>query len=327
MYKRNLLPSMDLIHSIFLGYFSIKTTFMQQPAFLEVGDQVAIVSTARKISQEELSPAIQVIENWGLKVVFSEALFEVFHQFAGTEKQRLANLQHWLDDKNVKAIICARGGYGTVQIVDRLDFSFFKKHPKWIAGYSDVTTLHTHIHQHVKVETIHGTMPINFPKDGTDNESTLSLKAALFGELSTYSFKSHPLNIKGEASGELIGGNLSILYSLSGTNSAVDMRGKLLFMEDLDEYIYHIDRMMMNLRKSDWLKGVQGIIIGGMSDMNDNAVSYGQTAEEIIRQRTEDLGIPVAFNFPAGHIEPNKAIYFGRKCHLLVSESGSKLSF
>ncbi len=300
---------------------------MKRPPFLAIGDQVAIVSTARKISQEELYPAIQVIENWGLKVVLSDALFEVCHQFAGTEEHRLASLQQAMDDNSIKAIICARGGYGTVQLVDRLDFTAYKATPKWIVGYSDVTTLHTHIHENVGVQTIHGTMPINFPKDGTDNESTLSLKAALFGELPTYAFEPHSLNIVGDASGELIGGNLSILYSLTGTNSAVDMRGKLLFMEDLDEYIYHIDRMMMNLRKSDWLKGVQGIIVGGMSDMNDNAVPYGQTAEEIIRLRTEDLGIPVAFNFPAGHVEPNKAMYFGRKCHLSVSESGSKLSF
>ncbi len=300
---------------------------MKQPPFLVEGDQVAIVSTARKISQEELYPAIQVMENWGLKVVMSDALFEVCHQFAGTEEQRLASLQQVMDDENIKAIVCARGGYGTVQLVDRLNFTKFSQSPKWIVGYSDVTTLHTHINEQVKVETIHGTMPINFPKDGTENESTRTLKAALFGELSTYTFEAHPLNIGGNVSGELIGGNLSILYSLSGTNSAVDMLGKLLFMEDLDEYIYHIDRMMMNLRKSKWLTGVKGIIIGGMSDMNDNAVPYGQTAEEIIRLRTEDLGIPVAFNFPAGHIEPNKALYFGRKCHLSVSESGSKLSF
>lgn len=300
---------------------------MNQPPFLVKGDKIAIVSTARKISREEVQPAVNLFESWGLSVVFSEFLFAEDRQFAGTEEQRTKGLQQFLDDKDVQAIVCARGGYGTVQIIDQFDFTTFKKHPKWIVGYSDVTTLHTHIHANVGVQTIHGTMPINFPKNGTENESTQSLKKALFGELDSYHFDAHPLNIIGETVGELIGGNLSILYSLSGTNSAVNMNGKILFMEDLDEYIYHVDRIMMNLRKSDWLKGVNGIVVGGMSDMNDNTIPYGQTAEEIIRQRTEDLGIPVAFNFPAGHLEPNKAIYFGRKCQLVVGEDSSTLAY
>tara|TARA_R110002049_G_scaffold58799_7_gene159531 strand:+ start:3191 stop:4093 length:903 start_codon:yes stop_codon:yes gene_type:complete len=300
---------------------------MNQPPFLVKGDRIAIISTARKISRKEINPAIQLFEKWGLEVVLSEFLFTEDRQFAGTEEQRTKGLQQFLDDTNIQAIVCARGGYGTVQVIDQLDFTSFKKHPKWIVGYSDVTTLHTHIHENVGVQTIHGTMPINFPKDGSENESTLSLKKALFGELDSYHFDGHPLNISGETSGEIIGGNLSILYSLSGTNSAADMKGKILFMEDLDEYIYHIDRMMMNLRKSDWLRGVKGVLVGGMSDMNDNAVPYGQTAEEIIRQRTEDLGIPVAFNFPAGHLEPNKALYFGRKCQLVVGKEGSALIY
>lgn len=300
---------------------------MIQPPFLVKGDKIAIVSTARKISKEEVSPAIALFESWGLEVVLSEFLFSVDNQFAGSEIERSKGLQQFLDDNDCRAIVCARGGYGTVQLVDFLNFSAFKLNPKWIVGYSDVTTLHTHIHENVRVQTIHGTMPINFPKDGEENESTLSLKNALFGELSSYTFNTHSLNSLGEAKGELIGGNLSILYSLSGTNSAVDMNGKILFMEDLDEYLYHIDRMMMNLRKSSWLKGVQGIIVGGMSDMNDNAIPYGKTAEEIISERTKDLGMPVAFNFPAGHINPNKAIYFGRSCQLSVSEDSSSLVF
>jgi muramoyltetrapeptide carboxypeptidase len=300
---------------------------MIQPPYLTKGNTIGIVSTARKISKKELQPAVSLLESWGLNVVYSEHLFAEDHQFAGTEAQRTSSLQAFLNDETIHAVLCARGGYGTVQIIDQLDFSKFKSHPKWIIGYSDVTTLHCHIHQNVGVETIHGTMPINFPKDGSENESTRTLKQALFGQLERIDFESHEFNQLGESEGELIGGNLSILYSLSGTNSAVNTKGKILFMEDLDEYLYHIDRMMMNLKKSGFLSGLSGIIIGGMSDMNDNAIPFGKTALEIIKERTADLNIPIAFNFPAGHCEPNKALIFGRKCSLKVQENGSSLSF
>ena len=300
---------------------------MIQPAYLTSGNTIGIVSTARKISREELEPAIGLLESWGLNVKLSHHLFEVDHQFAGTEEQRRVSLQEFLDDENIHAILCARGGYGTVQIIDQLDFTKFKSNPKWLIGYSDVTTLHCHIHQHVELETIHGIMPINFPKDCSENESTKTLKQALFGELDQYAFESHEFNQLGECEGELIGGNLSILYSLSGTNSAVNTEGKILFIEDLDEYLYHIDRMMMNLKKSGFLSGLKGIVVGGMSDMNDNAIPYGMSALEIIKKRTSTLNIPVAFNFPAGHCEPNKALYFGRKCTLKVGERESILTF
>ncbi len=327
MSRKNSLICPSLLYCFKYLLIWLKSFIMIQPPFLVKGNKLAIVSTARKISKEEVSPAIALFESWGLEVVLSQFLFSADNQFAGSEIERSKGLQQFLDDNNCRAIVCARGGYGTVQLIDQLNFSAFKLNPKWIVGYSDVTTLHIHIHENVGVETIHGTMPINFPRDGGENESTLSLKRALFGELTSYNFPSHQLNINGKAKGELIGGNLSILYSLSGTNSAVDMNGKILFMEDLDEYLYHIDRMMMNLRKSSWMKGVQGIIVGGMSDMNDNAIPYGKTAGEIIHERTKNLGIPVAFNFPAGHINPNKAMYFGRSCQLSVSEHSSSLVF
>jgi len=300
---------------------------MIQPPYLTSGNTVGIVSTARKISLEELQPAVSLLESWGLNVKFSKHLFAEDNQFAGSEAQRTESLQAFLDDGIIHAILCARGGYGTVQIVDQLDFTKFKSNPKWVIGYSDVTTLHCHVHQNVGVETIHGIMPINFPKDGSENESTKTLKQALFGQLKGYEFESHEFNQLGECEGELIGGNLSILYSLSGTNSAVNTKGKILFIEDLDEYLYHIDRMMMNLKKSGFLSGLKGIIVGGMSDMNDNAIPYGQTALEIIKNRVSDLDIPVAYNFQAGHCDPNKAIYFGRKCRLNVGKSGSSLQF
>ncbi len=300
---------------------------MKKPPYLKIGDTIAIAATARKISAAEIEPAVRFFESWGLKVKLSQYLFAEQHQFAGTEEKRVEAFQELLDDINVKAIVCARGGYGTVQIIDQLDFNQFAKSPKWIIGYSDVTTLHAHINKNLGVETIHATMPINFPKDGIENESLKTLKAAVFGKLEKYSWEYHSSNQLGQTSGELIGGNLSILYSLSGTNSMYDKKDKILFIEDLDEYLYHIDRMMMNLKKSTMLSSIKGLIVGGMSDMNDNTISFGQTALEIIQDRMKEYQIPVAYNFPAGHCEPNKALIFGRNVTFIVMKEGSHIYF
>ena len=206
---------------------------MEKPVRLKKGDKVVIISTARKISEKEVLPAVKVLESWGLVVVYGDNLFNEAAQFSGSTRQRTLDLQNALDDKSVKAIICARGGYGTVKIIDELDFSKFKIHPKWIVGYSDVTVLHNHINQKFKIETLHATMPINFISN--TNESLESLRMALFGESITYNFEEHQLNRFGKGEGEVVGGNLSIVYSLTGTESQIDTTGKILFLEDLDE--------------------------------------------------------------------------------------------
>ena len=300
---------------------------MISPPFLKAGDKVAIVATARKVSPAEMEPAILKFREWGLQVITGPHLFGADNQYSGTDEDRLSDLQMMLDDPSIKAIVAARGGYGTVRIVDNLDFTAFCRNPKWIVGYSDITVLHSHIHTQYGVETLHATMPINFPTDGSDNEATLSLKKALFGEPLQYEIKPTEYSVKGSSQGILVGGNLSILYALNGTPSDLDTQGKILFLEDLDEYLYHIDRMMLNLRRSGKLSGLAGLVIGGMSKMNDNAVPFGKTAEEIIKEAVEGYGYPVCFEFPAGHIDNNCALILGRNVELTVDEKGSGLIF
>lgn len=291
---------------------------MQKPANLQPGDKVAIISTARKISEAEIQPAIKLLNEWGLEVVLGDNLFEKDNQFSGTVEQRCEDLQWALDDASVKAILCARGGYGTVQLIDNIDFTNFQENPKWLIGYSDVTVLHNHINQNFGIQTLHATMPINFPTNS--NEALLSLKDALFGEEISYETTNHSLNIDGKAQGELVGGNLSIIYSLTGTNSQLDTKGKILFMEDLDEYLYHIDRMMMNLDRAGMLKDLSGLIVGGMTDMNDNAIPFGKSAKEIIHDVVSKYNYPLCFHFPAGHLDDNRALIMGANIQLEVGE-------
>ena len=287
-----------------------------QPSYLKKGDKIAIVAPARKISLEEIKSAIDILESWGLEVVLSKNLFKSDNQFSGTDNERADDLQTMLDDSSVKAIIIARGGYGTIRIIDKLDFTKFKQQPKWIVGYSDLTILHSHIHN-FEIETLHATMPINFTKN---EAATESLRSALFGEQLKYETGAHQLNKKGICEGELIGGNLSLLYALTGSISDIDTRGKVLFIEDLDEYLYHIDRMMLNLKRSGKLSRLVGLVVGGMTDMKDNAIPFGKNAEEIILDAVKEYNYPVCFNFPAGHIDKNMAIYFGKKVKLKVEE-------
>jgi len=292
---------------------------MIQPPFLKQGDKVAIVSTARKISKAELKFAVDKLKEWGLDIVFGEHLFEEHNQFAGNDEMRTSDFQKALNNDAVKAIICARGGYGTVRIIDMIDFSMFQTSPKWIVGYSDVTALHSHISSNYDVQTIHGTMPINF--ETNTKEALILLKKALFGEELSYTISRHKLNRNGSCEGELIGGNLSILYSLIGSPSDIDTAGKILFLEDLDEYLYHVDRMMQNLKRSGKLSNLAGLIVGALSNMNDNIVPFGKTAEEIILEAVTDYNYPVCFGFPFGHIDDNRAIIVNKKANLLVSSS------
>jgi len=294
---------------------------MEKPPYLKKGDKIAIVATARKITKEEIEFAIATLNFWGLEVVLGDNLFQEDNQFAGTITQRLYDLQTALDDESIKAILCARGGYGTVQLIDELDFSQFQEQPKWVIGYSDVTVLHNHINQNFHLQTLHATMPINFPT--TAVESLTSLKLALMdGELK-YEFDSTSMNREGNAKGVVVGGNLSILYSLTGTSSQIDTRGKILFIEDLDEYLYHVDRMMMNLKRAGMLDQLSGLIVGGMSDMNDNAIPFGKTAEEIILDHVAKYDYPVCFNFEAGHTKTNLALVMGAEATLTIGETCS----
>ena len=249
------------------------------PPFLKKGDKVYFLSTARKITEEEIAPALLAFQEWGLNVVIGDTIGKQDHQYAGTDQERLRDFQKAIDDRSVKAIICARGGYGTVRMMDGINYDEFMKSPKWVVGFSDVTYLHTHISNNIGVQSIHSIMPVQFTKSSP--EAIETLRRELFGEPNGYNIPVHYLNRNGKAEGVLIGGNLSILYSITGTRSGINTFGKILFLEDIDEYRYHIDRMMMNLKRSGKLQDLAGVIVGSFSEIKDNAIPFGKDAYEI----------------------------------------------
>ena len=289
------------------------------PKNLKKGDKIALISTARKIDVEKLAHAKEVLNNWGLKVVEGKNLRAESNQFCGTDYQRSCDLQEAINDNSIHAIICFRGGYGTVRILERVDFSNLIKNPKWICGYSDVTALHNCLNSKCSTATIHCTMPVNF--NTNTKESLETFRKALFGEKYNIITERHELNREGATSGKIIGGNLSMLYSLSGTKYDIDAREKILFIEDLDEYLYHIDRMMWNLKLSGKLSSLSGLVVGGMTDMNDNETPFGKSAVEIIKEAVEEYNYPVCFNFPCGHKDDNRALILNKEANLTVAYS------
>ncbi|MCG2430082.1 S66 peptidase family protein [Aequorivita xiaoshiensis] len=293
---------------------------MITPNTLQKGDTIAIVSTARKLKKKELQPALKILESWGLKAVLGKTIGAEENQFAGNEKLRAEDFQQMLDNPYIKAIWCARGGYGTVKMIDMLDFSAFQKNPKWIIGYSDVTVLHSYIHN-LGIETLHAQMCLDI--ENKTEAARESIRKVLFEQEYSIAFNVNTYNKTfqqkqqlSSIQGKIVGGNLSVLYSLCGSNSAINTDGKILFIEDLDEYLYHIDRMMMNLKRNGMLANLKALIIGGMTDMHDNAIPFGKNAEEIILEAVKDYNFPVYFNFPAGHIKDNQAMIFGREVKL-----------
>lgn len=294
------------------------------PPFLKAGDTVALVCTARKFFPEDAKPAIDLLESWGLNVKLGTTIGLDNFQLGGTDTERAADFQAQLDDENVKAIWCARGGYGTVRIIDSLDFTNFKQHPKWIMGFSDVTVLHCQLNVE-RVASFHSIMPFTVPNAPEEVKDTF--RKALFGETLSYSIPSKSYDVKGVASGELVGGNISILYSLLGSKSAIDTKDKILFIEDLDEYLYHIDRMMYNLKRNGYFEQVKGIIVGSMTDMHDNEIPFGQNEVQIITEIAKDFSIPIAFQFPAGHQKDNRTLILGQKVAFEVNEKEIKLKF
>ena len=294
-----------------------------RPPYLAKGDTVVILSTARKITPDELSSAITLLEGWGLKVRLGKTIGLEHHQFAGTDQQRRLDFQAAIDDSAVKAIICARGGYGTVRMADDMDWTGLLRSPKWVVGFSDVTYLHIHLNQTLGVQTLHSSVPALFHRNTPEAIDTI--RQQLFGEVVNFEVSDHPLQRNGIAKGVLIGGNLSILYSITGTKSGFNTAGKILFIEDIDEYLYHIDRMMMNLKRSGKLNDLAGLIVGGMTDMNDNPIPFGATAIEIIAEHTAEFNYPVCYGFPAGHIADNRAIVLGKVTELNVSTSGVRV--
>ena len=294
------------------------------PPKLKKGDCIAIVATARSVNLSDLQDAIQLLKTWGLQVKTGDSIGLANHQFAGTDAERAADLQAQINNLDVKAIWCAKGGYGSVRILDLIDFSALLKNPKWIIGYSDVTAIHCHL-QTLGLASLHAQMPVGISSKTTASASTLH--EVLFGKKMHYRFAKHSFNQTGEVSAKVIGGNLSVLYSLCGSTSFPKLEKVILLLEDLDEYLYHIDRMMQNLKRNDVFEHLSGIIIGGMTDMNDNAIPFGKTAEQIVHEYINKLKIPVAFGTSFGHLKENLALPFGKEIHLIVNEEGTEIRF
>jgi len=308
-----------------LSFFNIQAQVpMKIPPSLQKGDTIAILATARKNIDDNLKPAIDLMHSWGLEVVIGKTIGLDNNQLAGTDAQRAEDFQQQLDNPNIKAIWCVKGGYGTVRIIDLLDFTQFKQNPKWVFGFSDVTILHSYINQ-MNIATIHAAMPITVAK--ATPETIESLRKALFGESLNYEIPFDVANKLGNAKGEIVGGNLSILYSLMGSNAQIDCKGKILFIEDIDEYLYHIDRMMMSLKRCGCFDDLNGLIVGGMTKMRDNDIPWGKNANEIIADVTKGYTFPILYNFPAGHFRDNRALIFGKQVSLEINKETSKLTF
>ncbi len=297
---------------------------MQQPPYLQAGDTIAITSTARWAEEAAILRAKQVLEQWGFKVLLGRYLFSKHHQFAGSDAERLQEFQQLLANPEVKAILFSRGGYGTTRIIDHVNWGPFLEQPKWLCGFSDVTAILCHLQQ-LGIQGIHSTMAAAFDEQPGRERSLDSLRQLLTGQPLHIEVSPHELNIPGIANGKLVGGNLSLLNNLIATASEPDYSGAILFMEDLDEYLYHIDRMMVHLRRSGRLNHLAGLVVGQMSGMHDNAVPFGSKAYEIIREHVGDYDYPVAFGFPIGHEPLNIAVPVGAQVTLSVDDRGAVL--
>jgi len=296
---------------------------IKTPPPLKKGDKIAITCPAKKLPAP-MTDAVALLQSWGLEVVLGETVDASFHQFAGDDGLRARDMQQFIDDDSIKAIIAARGGYGTMRMIDQVDFGRFAEHPKWLVGFSDITVLHTHLFTNFNAQTIHGQMPVTIPD--ASKHSLETLRKALFGEDLSYRFASHSLNRIGECSGILVGGNLSLLVAVSGSVSDLDYTDKVLFIEDVGEYLYAIDRMIRNLRRAGKLKPLAGLIVGGFTDVKDNDIPFGQTVPEIIMEAVKEYDYPVCFDFPAGHIPDNCSLMLGKSINLSINANEATLS-
>jgi muramoyltetrapeptide carboxypeptidase len=296
------------------------------PPYLQPGDTIAIVCPAGFMALEKAQTCIGTLQLWGYRVrVGATVGGDSETYFAGTDEQRLADLQQALDDPAVKAILCGRGGYGLSRIIDRIDFTRFRKAPKWVIGFSDVTVLHAQLFTQYDTATLHSPMAGAFNDGGVTGEGVLSLRRALSGEPAAYTCAPHPYNRHGRATAPLVGGNLSILAHLTGSPAEIDTRGKLLFLEDVGEYLYNIDRMLLQLKRSGKLEGLAGLLVGGFTELKDTTRPFGATMEQIVRDTVSEYDYPVCFGFPVSHGQDNVALKIGVTHNLVVSDEPTLL--
>ncbi|KAA2241000.1 LD-carboxypeptidase [Chitinophaga agrisoli] len=299
---------------------------MKIPPYLKKGDLIGITCSSSKMELAAAEYAAGVISSWGYQVHLGITVGTSFHNFSAPDELRLEELQDMLDDPEIKAIIFGRGGYGMVCLLDSLNFTRFRKHPKWLCGYSDITTLHAHVHQHFGIPTIHSMMCSGIRPETAELEYVQSLEHALRGKAYKYAFTPHELNRTGQASGVLVGGNLSLLANLSGSPSQIDTAGKILLLEDIGEYRYNVDRMMYNLLRAGWLDKLAGLVVGAFVDSKETETPFGQTEFEIIESIVQDFDYPVCYNFPSGHQPENYALQLGMPHLLKVGAKGGTLA-
>ncbi|HEU0228842.1 MAG TPA: LD-carboxypeptidase [Arachidicoccus soli] len=290
------------------------------PKQLIENDTIGIVCPSGFMPMEKLRTCIQTLQQWGFQVKIGKTLGHQSGYFSGTDEERLTDLQAMIDDKNVKAILCGRGGYGLSRIIDKINFTPLIKNPKWIIGYSDVTLLHCHLNRKIKIASLHSPMAGAF-NEGVDNIYIQSLKRILTGKNSIYKIASHPLNRFGECSGELIGGNLAMLAHAVGSVSEPKTNNKILFIEDVGEYLYTIDRMLHQLKRSGWFDNLKGLLIGSFTELKDTTIPFGKTIDKIIQELVAEYNFPIAYNFPVGHQKENYALKCGVSYHLQVKEN------
>lgn len=318
-----------LILSIGFSQTSYKMGRHIKPENLRIGDTISIIapSGVLKDYEEYMQKSISLMESWGLNVVLGSTIYESYGHFSSTDINREKDFQNAIDDNKIKAIWCARGGYGAMRIIDNINYDNLLKNPKWVIGYSDITAIHNDIHN-LGVESLHGVMCKSLEDISVDDDSINKLKDILFeeGELK-YIIEGNEYNIIGEASGKLVGGNLTLLQSLLQSKSSIDTTNKIIFIEDVGEYLYHIDRMLHSLKRADYFSKCSGLIVGDFTDIKKNETKFGKNLYEIINEIVEDYNIPVMYGFPAGHGEKNLPLIFGRNVQINVRENKSEIRF
>lgn len=305
------------------------TKTLIQPPFLKAGDTVAIVAPSGVLNnrEKEVNQAKDLLKSWGLNVVIGEHVFKKENHFAGTDNQRAEDFQDALDNPSIKAVWCARGGYGTVRMIDKIDYTNYKKSPKWVIGYSDITAIHNQLNNEGS-ESIHAMMCTSLTDDLTEIEETLeTFKCALFGKSLNYTVEGSEYNKKGHALAPLVGGNLTLLHTMLGSETSIDTSGKILFIEEIGEYKYHIDRMLQSLKRAGYFDNCKGLIVGDMSRMRKNTTPWGTSIQQLILDVVAEYDFPVLFNFPAGHEDDNRALILGRTVELAVGKDKSTVNF
>ncbi|WP_299520803.1 LD-carboxypeptidase [Winogradskyella sp.] len=304
-------------------------TDLIQPPYLKAGDTVAIVAPSGilKNREREVQQAIDLLKSWGLNTIVGKYVFSKANHFAGTDDERCEDLQYAMDDPKISAIWCARGGYGTVRILDKLDYTKFRKHPKWVIGYSDITALHNQLHNQ-GFESLHALMCVSLTENLNEIQASVdTFKSTLFGNPTDYNLEGSDYNRTGEANGQLIGGNLTMLHTMLGSKESIDTSGKILFIEEIGEYKYHIDRMLQSMKRAGYFDNLKGLIVGDMTKLRKNTTLWGTSVEQLILDALLGYEFPIAFNMPAGHEKDNRALVLGKAIKLKVDKADSSITY